>query len=66
MSSDWISIKDEKPCNGQFTKVRVRTCILWKDEKEAYYVNGYFSYKGEDITKWVTHWQPSLELFNAD
>lgn len=53
----WISIKDKLPSEGEFVKVKM--LILFTSEEEALYLKKYFVRKGEDITKWVTHWKPS-------
>lgn len=56
---NWVNVKDRLPTNDTYVTVKMR--ILWKTQKSAIYINKYFVRKGENITKWVTHWKPLLE-----
>ncbi len=55
----WVSVKEALPNDGDFVKVKIK--ILYESQREAMYVKKYFVIKGENVTKWVTHWQPSLK-----
>jgi len=61
---NWINVSKQLPKEDEFVKVKVRICILFKEEKEALYCCGVFNCKGENISKWVTHWMPSEEIHN--
>lgn len=52
----WFSVKESLPNDGDFVRVKIK--ILYESEREAMYVKKYFVIKGEDVTKWVTHWKP--------
>lgn len=57
--NEWISVKSALPLNDSFVMVKI--FVLWKSEKDAFFSNKYFVHKGENISKWVTHWMPLLE-----
>lgn len=67
MSADeWISVKERLP--EEDTIVSVRLHILFIDTRaniRALYLKKYFNVKGENVTKWVTHWKPISEEENA-
>jgi hypothetical protein len=56
----WIDAKKCLPLNDTFVKVKV--FILWRTEKECLFINNYFVLRGENITKWITHWKLSERL----
>lgn len=60
--SEWISVKELTPSEGEIVKVKMH--ILFHTEKEAMYLKKYFVNRGENITKWVTHWQYITETLN--
>jgi hypothetical protein len=50
----WISVKDGLP--PEDTIVKIKMTLLFTTVKESLYLKKYFNFKGENITKWVTHW----------
>lgn len=57
--NEWISIKHALPINDSFVKVKM--LLLFPTEKQCLFIKKYFIHKGENITKWVTHWMPLPE-----
>lgn len=55
--SEWISVKEKLPDGNTYVQVKIR--ILFNNKKDCLYINDYFVHRGENITKWVTHWKPS-------
>ncbi len=53
---EWISVKEKLPPHD--TEVKVKIFLLWKTWGHAWYLHNYFIRKGENITRWVTHWMP--------
>lgn len=66
MSDDWISVKERLPEEDQIVKLKM--CILFIEIKtknvRALYLKKRFNVRGEDVTKWVTHWKPINEPDN--
>jgi hypothetical protein len=59
LNLNWINVKNYLPLND--TEVYVQIFLLWRIRRRALYLNKYFIMKGENITKWVTHWRPLLK-----
>lgn len=55
----WISVKDKLPKEDEIVKIKMT--ILFTTIKESLYLKKYFNVKGENVTKWVTHWMPLPE-----
>ena len=50
----WIDPKKQLP--PEDTEVLVQTGLFFKTRKYALFVESRFIHKGQDITRWVTHW----------
>jgi hypothetical protein len=57
--SQWINVRHALPLND--TEVTVKMLLLWRTQKQAWFLKNYFNCQGENITKWVTHWKPAYE-----
>ena len=59
MESNWISVKEKLPREGQI--IIVKTGVLFKRTYRAIYMKKYFIKEGENITQKVTHWCAGLK-----
>ena len=64
-NNKWISVKDQLPDDNTFVKVKMRILFISvKTALTALYFKKYFNIKGENATRWVTHWMPLPEVPN--
>lgn len=56
--TQWISVNKCLPLNDTFVKAKM--CLL-PSEMELLFLNEYFIARGENVTKWVSHWMPLPE-----
>jgi Protein of unknown function (DUF551) len=60
---EWINVKEKLPDEGSYVYVKMKVYLILTKSKniKALYLKKYFNVKGENVTKWVTHWRPCLE-----
>lgn len=57
--NEWISVKEKLPDENSLVTIKMK--ILFIDTRstmKALYLKKYFNLKGENVTRWVTHWRP--------